>query len=98
MTELTAEEYESRDITIGGFVVAMWDVFLMGLFITGGFYGLQISSSSDTVRNILFYLTVGLFFVFLGFGKFHALLQPRDNYECVVRKKMKQLHSMVGVD
>jgi len=46
MTEFTLEEWESRKITWGGFVVALWDVFLMGSALLAGYCGIVLRSRS----------------------------------------------------
>jgi hypothetical protein len=85
MSEFTLEEYESRDITIHGFIIAMFDVFIMGLFILGG-VGAASLSIGATIGGQWFYLAISIFLIIYGCGNFTKLLSPRNNYECVVKK------------
>ncbi len=85
-TTYTKEEWESRKITNRGFIVALFDIFLMAIYLLGGLAFVR-ASSTDTTILMWGYLAVGVFLIFNAIcGKFFQLLNPRDWYEVEISK------------
>lgn len=89
-TTYTKEEWDSRAITINGFVIALFDIFLMGIYLMGGLAFLR-ASSAETTLLMWGYLAIGLFLVFNSiFGKFLHLINPRDWYEVIIERNKEE--------
>ena len=82
----TKEEWDSRKITYGGFAAAMFDIFLMGIYLLGGVAFLRASSIENTIL-MWGYLAAGIFFLFNVCGKLVRLFNPRDWYEVEIVRK-----------
>jgi len=84
----TKEEWDSRRLTYMGFGTALFDIFLMGIYLIGGMGFLYASSHVDSRSLTLGYLAIGIFLVFNAVaGKFLRLVNPRDWYETVITMK-----------
>lgn len=84
MTPLTytKEEWDSRKLTYMGFGTALFDIFLMGIYLIGGMGFLYASSHVDSRSLMCGYIAIGIFLVFNAVaGKFLRLVNPRDWYE-----------------
>lgn len=82
----TKEEWDSRKITVNGFIIALFDIFLMGIYLIGGIAFLR-ASSIETTFLMWGYLAIGVFFIFNTFHKLIHLFNPRDWYEVEIKKE-----------
>ena len=83
-TTYTKEEWDSRKLTYSGFMTALFDIMLMGIYLLGALAFLRASTVESTYLT-WGYLAIGLFFMFNAMiGKFMRLLHPRDWYHTVI--------------
>ena len=84
-TTYTKEEWDSRKLTYSGFTTALFDIFLMGIYLIGGMGFLYASLRVDSRSLMCGYLAIGIFLVFNAVcGKFLRLVNPRDWYQTVI--------------
>jgi hypothetical protein len=72
----TKEEWDSRKITVNGFIIALFDIFSMGIYLIGGIAFLR-ASSIETTFLMWGYLAIGVFFMFNVCNKLTHLFNPR---------------------
>jgi hypothetical protein len=89
-TTYTKEEWDSRKITYGGFAAAIFDIFLMAIYLIGGLAFLH-ASSIETTFLIYGYLSVAVFLMFNVMGKLFHLCNPRDWYEVEILKNEEKI-------
>ena len=80
-TTYTKDEWDSRKLTYHGFVTALLDILLMGVYLLGGMGFLHASSVVDSKYLAWGYIAIGIFLAFNAVGKFMCLVHPRDWYE-----------------
>ena len=88
-TSFTKEEWESRDLTMAGVAVALGDIAFMALFmLTGLAFLVMARPYGEHDPELWAYLGAGVFFLTKScFGYMHSLMNPRDNYEVVIKTK-----------
>jgi len=89
-TTYTKEEWDSRKLTYGGAVCALFDIMLMGIYFIGGLAFLR-ASGLETTLLMWGYLAVGVFLVFNAIGKFMSVTRPRDWYETEITMKKEDI-------
>lgn len=89
-TTYTKEEWDSRKLTYSGFMTALFDIMLMGIYLLGALAFLRAFSVESTYLT-WGYLAIGIFLVFNAvFGKFLRLVNPRDWYQTVITMKREE--------
>lgn len=85
----TKEEWDSRKLTYMGFSTALFDIFLMGIYLIGGLAFLR-ASSIETTLLMWGYIAIGVFFMFNVCNKLTHLFNPRDWYETEIILKREE--------
>lgn len=83
--EFTDEQWNSRNLTLNGFMIALVDIifmaiYLCGIFASGKMFGVQIDFSAE------WWIYLALMIMFLGMfiRIFNKVMRPKDWYQTII--------------